>query len=160
MENTAPKMTAAERRGPPMPDGMFKIANAFAKLVLRSPFHKLLSKNLILLTFTGRKSGRSISTPVGYLREGNILTVFSFSGWWRNIQANPEVTVRLRGKDMKGRARIVSDLPTVAQSINNLVDARGEEMGKRMGFERIPDGTSSEEIERRSANVIFIQIEI
>ena len=34
------------------------------KLVLRSPVHKMVSKTVLLITFTGRKSGKTYTTPV------------------------------------------------------------------------------------------------
>ena len=41
--------------------------------LLKSPFHSLVDKRMILVTVTGRKSGKSISTPSGYLRDSHIL---------------------------------------------------------------------------------------
>ena len=43
--------------------------------LLRSPFHKMLSGSIVLLTLTGRKSGRTIEVPVNYIRDGKTLWV-------------------------------------------------------------------------------------
>ncbi len=45
--------------------------------VLRSPLHGLLSQSFMLIRVTGRKSGRMISTPVNYVRDGSALWVTS-----------------------------------------------------------------------------------
>ena len=81
-----------ERRRPP------KFANSIATFLLRSPLHGMMSSFLVLLTFTGRKSGKQYTIPVGYGRKGNTLSIFTDNKWYKNLQANPEVKVRLQGK--------------------------------------------------------------
>lgn len=44
------------RQAPP------KFINSAVALLLRSPLHSIASKSLMLLTFTGRKSGKSIAS--------------------------------------------------------------------------------------------------
>ena len=41
----------------------YKVANPVMKALLRSPLHGLVSKNIALLHFRGRKSGRDFVTP-------------------------------------------------------------------------------------------------
>lgn len=159
MENTTQPVTT-ERGGPPIPRGVFKFVNPVMKLLLISPLHVLMSRDLMILKFLGRKTGKRISVPIGYVRKDNRLIVFTFGKWWSNLQNNAEVTLRLQGKDVQGRANIVHDLRTVADMINTLVDTRGEEMAKRLGFERVPNDAPLEEIKKRSLNLVFIQIDI
>jgi hypothetical protein len=40
--------------------------NDFMSWFLRSPLHGLLSNGMMLLTVTGRKTGKKYTTPVGY----------------------------------------------------------------------------------------------
>src|SRR5205085_11984824 len=47
------------------PKNVIRFVNPVAKALLRSPMHRLLSKNLMLLTVTGRKTGRIDTLPVG-----------------------------------------------------------------------------------------------
>ena len=35
-----------------------RVMNKFPALLLRSPLHRLISKSVLLITFTGRKSGK------------------------------------------------------------------------------------------------------
>ena len=51
--------------------------NSFIAWLLRSPLHGLLSGNTLLITVTGRKTGRPITTPVNYVRDGDRLWVIS-----------------------------------------------------------------------------------
>src|SRR5207245_11321247 len=49
--------------------------NPFMLLVLGSRAHRMMSGRLIRLSFTGRRTGRSYTTPVSYVREGTDLLV-------------------------------------------------------------------------------------
>jgi deazaflavin-dependent oxidoreductase (nitroreductase family) len=79
------------------------------KFLLRSPMHGLVSKTVLLITFTGRKSGKSFTTPVDYSQEGNQVTIFSHANWWKNLQGGAPVTVRIQGRELKGNAETVAD---------------------------------------------------
>ena len=43
---------------------LYGLINPAVCSLLRSPLHGLMSKNTLLLEFTGRKSGRLLSTPI------------------------------------------------------------------------------------------------
>ena len=47
------------------------ILNPGMRLLLRSPLHGITSRNVGILHFTGRSSGRALSTPLSYTREGD-----------------------------------------------------------------------------------------
>ena len=95
--STAP---ATIKAGTP-PKGMMKVANNIIAPLLRSPLHRLISGSLMLLTMTGRKSGRRITTPVSYLPNGEgRLILFTFSPWWKNLQGGALVTLRIKGRDV------------------------------------------------------------
>jgi deazaflavin-dependent oxidoreductase (nitroreductase family) len=57
---------------------------------------------LLLLTHTGARSGRSYTSPVGYLRDRDRYVVFAANGgrpgnpgWYHNLVANPEAVVEV-----------------------------------------------------------------
>jgi F420H(2)-dependent quinone reductase len=93
-------------------DAVLSRLNPLIAGVLRSPLHPLLSPGLLLLTVTGRHSGRRYSIPVGYQRDGNDLVVMVSEArrkrWWRNYYEPGPVSVRLRGQDRSGRAELVA----------------------------------------------------
>ena len=93
--------------------------NEFIKILLRSPLHGLFSGNLMLITVTGRKSGRAFTTPVNYYSDGDTLWVISNRNrnWWRNVCGGAEVTLRLKGRDVRARAESILDEQTVAKQI-------------------------------------------
>jgi deazaflavin-dependent oxidoreductase (nitroreductase family) len=79
----------------------------------------VVSKGLMLVTVTGRKSGRPISTPINYLCEGNTLWVISWRErkWWRNLRGGANVRVRLAGRSVEGRGQVSEEEKAVAQDL-------------------------------------------
>ena len=106
----------------------FKTPPLFNRIMIRllcsplhalwSPMHGSLSKSVMLITFTGRKSGRVYTTPVSYVRDGNKVTAFTHSPWVCNLRDGAPVTLRLQGQDVRGTAQVISDdLSVVAQGL-------------------------------------------
>ena len=69
-----------------------------------------------LVTTKGRKTGESRTTPTLYLRDGDrVVLPASFGGrdsnpgWYRNLKANPEVHVQIRGEHFDLVARDATD---------------------------------------------------
>jgi deazaflavin-dependent oxidoreductase (nitroreductase family) len=91
------------------------------RTVLRSPLHGLVSKGLMLLTVTGRTSGRAYTFPVQYVeRDGEILVLAgraTTKSWWRNLREPAPVGMRLRGRDVAGMALAVVDPAGVAEGL-------------------------------------------
>lgn len=81
--------------------------NSVMKVMLRTPgLQRVMGKSLMLLTFTGRRTGRQYTIPVSYARVGDhVLTVTKvFRHWWKNFETNPGVRVRLAGTVFPGTA--------------------------------------------------------
>ena len=79
---------------------LYRVINPIVKRILRSPLHGVLSKNTLLLEFTGRKSGRKLSTPVSYYSTDGVAHCFtrkSFN-WWNNLESGEPVYVTIKGK--------------------------------------------------------------
>jgi deazaflavin-dependent oxidoreductase (nitroreductase family) len=86
-------------------------ANVFVRLLLRSPFHGVMSGSTLLLTYMGRKSGKRYTIPVSYLRAGDIVTVLSFRSrvWWKQLQADRSVMVEIQRRRFAGVATVITD---------------------------------------------------
>jgi hypothetical protein len=72
--------------------------------LLRSPLHRLVSKNMMLLTYLGRKSGKRYDVPVSYVQDGDGFSVTSMRErtWWRNLRGGAGVRVQLAGAGTRG----------------------------------------------------------
>lgn len=130
----APPLVATEAKGPPLPKWAYKVVNPAMMGILRSPWHGLLSNDLMILIFDGRKSGKRFMIPVGYLREGNRLYLFSHSSWAKNFIGGAPVAMRLGGKLVRGTARVVDDPAIIRKTLQLMIAKRGEGMAERMGL--------------------------
>lgn len=74
--------------------------------LLRSPFHGVVSGLYMLVTFTGKKTGQTYTTPVQYRQFGRTLKFVTRRNrtWWKNLRGGAAVTVRVRGQDLRGTA--------------------------------------------------------
>lgn len=79
------------------------------KLVLRSPMHGVVSKTVLLITFTGRKSGKTYTTPVDYSQDADQVTIFTHADWWKNLRGGAPVTLRIQGREVQGLAEPVAE---------------------------------------------------
>lgn len=130
-----------DNQGPDIPKFAFYIINPLMKLILRTPLHGLVSDDLTLITFTGRKTGKKYTTPVGFIEMNGSIMMFTDSPWWRNIEEEPNITLRLKGERVQGQAEIISDPGLIREYLQKMVEKRGEEMVQRMGLAEItPEG--------------------
>lgn len=96
---------------------LYRLVNRVVGLMLRSPSHGLVSGRILLLTFLGRKSGRSLVVPLGYvLVDGSIVcfTGPAWSAWWKNLRGGAPVATWVGGKCLKGTARVATGAEAVA----------------------------------------------
>jgi deazaflavin-dependent oxidoreductase (nitroreductase family) len=71
---------------------------------------------ICLLTTTGRKSKQPRTVPLLYLRDGDAVVLVASQGglpehpqWYRNLVADPEVTVQIKATTQRMRARTAND---------------------------------------------------
>lgn len=85
-----------------------KLYNPIVIWLLRSPLHGLMGNSTMLITFAGRKSGKTYITPVNYVWDDHTLLVVSPRDrlWWRNLRGGAPVTVYVRGQLLKGLGRV------------------------------------------------------
>lgn len=78
--------------------------NSVMVWLLRSPLHGIISENFMLITVTGKKTGKTYIAPVNYSREGDTLTIISRRErtWWRNLRGSSSVKLHLQGRDIDG----------------------------------------------------------
>ncbi|MDP4511510.1 hypothetical protein [Nonomuraea turcica] len=69
----------------------------------------LVSKRLTIVTYTGRRTGRTFSTPVAYRRVADVVTIGvqfpEAKSWWRNFgDMGGPMSLHLDGTDRTGHA--------------------------------------------------------
>jgi hypothetical protein len=118
----------------------------------------------MLITFTGRKSGQTYTTPVDYSQEGDQVRVFTHNTWWKNLRGVPGgalVTLRLRGRDLRGLATpIADDKRAVADGLAaHLRQAHGEARYYGVTFDEYGN-PKPDEVDKAAQTVVFIRIQL
>src|SRR5947209_13860902 len=108
-----------------------KLYNPIVISLLRSPLHSLIDKSTILITLTGRKSGKKYTIPVSYIRDGDKLLMISQRehSWWKNLRGGAQLLFIYKGTPRKPVVKY-SLMPKQLQtssscSCNNFQDTRG-----------------------------------
>jgi len=137
------------------------IVNRAMKFVLRSPMHALVSKAVLLISFTGRKSGKTYTTPVSYSRSGDQVTIFTHAGWWKNLRHDAPVTLRLQGREVQGFPEAVAGDPQAIAA--GLAAHLRQVPSDARYYGVILDGSGnprSEEVEQAVQSVVMVRIRL
>ena len=135
--------------------------NDFMAWVLRSPFHRMLSNGMMLITVTGRKTGKTYTTPVEYYEEGGCLWVVSSRDrkWWRNLQGGSQVKLLLRRRSVNGFAETELDCKTVeAHMIEYLRHV--PHAAKPLGIRVENKFPNAEDVARKAKDRLFVKIRL
>jgi deazaflavin-dependent oxidoreductase (nitroreductase family) len=133
--------------------------NDFMSWVLRSPFHGMLSNGMMLITVTGRKTGKTYTTPVGFYEEGGFLWILTSRDrtWWRNLQGGAEVKLLLKRKPVNGFAETKMDEKAVESQMREYVK-HIPQAAKPMGI-RVENGAANaEDVARIAKDRLFVKI--
>ena len=135
--------------------------NDFMAWVLRSPFHGVLSNGMMLITVTGRKTGKTYTTPVGYYEEGGYLWVITSRerSWWRNLQGGAKVQLLLKRKPVNGFADTELDDKAVETRMREYIK-HIPQAAKPMGIHIENENANVEDIIRTAKERLFVKIRV
>jgi deazaflavin-dependent oxidoreductase (nitroreductase family) len=122
----------------------------------------LVGRIILLLTTTGRRSGKKRVTPLQYEMIGNDCYIGAARGvkadWVRNIQTNPQVEVRVGAKHFQGTAEVITDPAKFADFMEVRLARHPRMIGlimeKAHGLPRRPNREQLEELAKNEAFVI------
>lgn len=135
-------------------------ANSWMRWALNTPgLQRMIGQGVALLKFQGRKSGKLLSIPVSYDRQGDIVTVITKRQreWWHNFESPIEVEIRLAGRTYTGKAEIQTDADQTLQFMIEYLKKRPID-AKAYGLAR--DEITREKIARIIPQIVVIQIAI
>jgi deazaflavin-dependent oxidoreductase (nitroreductase family) len=95
--------------------GLSKTHLALQKVSRGRLGNRVAGMPVLLLTTTGRRSGKARTTPLTFFREGDDLIVIASNGgsdrapdWSLNLRQNPQATVRIGTQELAVTARTAS----------------------------------------------------
>ena len=111
----------------------------------------------MVLTFEVVRSGRAYSFPVGHTEDGEDLMTFTRFSWWKNFRQQRPVSLRLRGREVRGVAVAVRDPAVVAERFA-CYQGRNPHDGRYFGVRVGRDGrTDPDELARAVAHLVLIR---
>lgn len=123
----------------------------------------VIGRIILLLTTTGRKSGMPRITPLQYEQIDDAYYLGAARGlkadWVRNIQANPDVELRVGKKMVRGKAEIVTDPVRLADFLDIRLQRHPLMIGLIMKLAHgLPTHPSREQLEGMAVNQALVII--
>jgi deazaflavin-dependent oxidoreductase (nitroreductase family) len=118
---------------------IMRAVNVPMRAVLSLPFATPLSANLMLISYTGRKTGKAYRQPVSYARDGDTLLTPGGGRWTLNLRDGRPVRIRLRGRDVAARAELVTDAAEVERLLG-VIATENPPAVRFIPIPRRPDG--------------------
>ena len=116
-----------------------RVANVPMRRALALPYATPLSRRLMLLFLTGRRTGRRYRQPVSYVRDGATLLTPGGGKWKLNLAEGRPVRIRLQGRDVSARPEIVADLDAIERLLA-VMTAANPRVRSFVGIAQDPDG--------------------
>jgi len=113
---------------------IMRAVNVPMRAALSLPFATPLSANLMLISYTGRKSGKAYRQPVSYVRDGDVLLTPGGGRWTLSLAGGQPIRIRLRGRAETARPELVTD----PAEVERLIGVITEKNPRAAGFIPIP----------------------
>jgi hypothetical protein len=122
-----------------------RAVNVPMRAVLGLPFRTPLSGNLMLISYTGRKTGKAYRQPVSYARDGDVLLTPGGGRWTRNLGEGRPVRIRLRGREVQARPELVRD-PEGVERLLEVITSENPRAARFIPIPRLADGRLDPEV--------------
>lgn len=125
----------------PPPRPLIRGLNVIFRRLLRSRLHGLLSRQLMLLIVTGRKTGRRYVVPVGRHETNGEFLVSAMGTWRENLRGGATVEVVVDGRTHVGHAELEEDPDEVARGYKLMLDQldrKPRDVGLKVNLRRSP----------------------
>jgi deazaflavin-dependent oxidoreductase (nitroreductase family) len=118
---------------------VMRVINVPMRVVLGLPFATPLSGRLMLVYFTGRKTGKAYRQPVSYVQQGNTLLTPGGGRWKLNLRDGQPVRIRLGGRDVLAQPELVRDFDEIERLLAAMT-AANPSVRAFVGIPKGPDG--------------------
>lgn len=137
------------------------LLNPLAKRILSSPLHGIMSRRLMLVTFTGRRTGKRFTTPISYVRDGDMVLLGVGGPWWTNLRDGARVQVRLRGRSHSGVTEVVRDEAGMYEAYQTILahnPTQARFMGIRVDADGRPNASDIRQAIQRGAAAVRVRL--
>jgi hypothetical protein len=114
------------------PTFVLKLVNPMLSFLLRTPLAGPARKQLMVLSFTGRKTGRPYSIPVSAHVIDNDLYALTGAPWKQNFRGGAAAEVVYDGKTTAMRGELIRDRGVVSDLFLRCAEGYGVQRAQRM----------------------------
>ncbi len=122
----------------------------------------LIGRLVMLLTTTGRKSGKPRVVPLQYEEHEGVVYVGSARGtradWYRNIEANPQVHLQIGSRSFRGVAQPLIDPVEIADFLELRLRRRPGMMRAMLRLEGLPRNPERTDLESLAGRIAAVAI--
>jgi hypothetical protein len=145
-----------------VPAWILKLVNPFVKALLHSRWHRWLSGTLMLISYKGRKSGKSYTNPICYFEwDTDELLAYTSGRWWMNVRDGNPVTLLVKGQELEAIPTVIRDreavINIVVEFIKRLGWKKAEQLLLRLPSDREP---TYEELRAKTQGRTFVTFKI
>src|SRR4051794_33357288 len=115
------------------PQVVLRTFNPLLHLALRAPVLGSALKDFMVVTFTGRKTGRRFTLPVSAHHIDGDLYVLISAGWKHNFRDGAHAEVLYAGKTTAMHGQLITDPATVAQLAHRVATSYGAKKAQQIG---------------------------
>ena len=119
------------------PEAFLRLVNPIMKLLLHTPFAGAARNQLMVVNFTGRKSGRHYSIPLSAHVIDDILYAMTAKTWKNNFREGAAAQVLHDGKTTTMRGELITDKALIADLYSRCAESYGVKRAERamgLGF--------------------------
>ncbi|MUL81550.1 MULTISPECIES: hypothetical protein [unclassified Mycolicibacterium] len=127
MTDQSPAVTAAHP-----PEAMLRAANPILRFLLRTPLAGPARKQFMVVTISGRKTGRRYEIPVSAHRIDNDLYAITNAGWRHNFRDGATAEVLYDGQKKTMRGELIQDRAAAAELFHRCAESYGVTRAQRM----------------------------
>lgn len=148
-----------------LPKPILRLVKLPPQIVYALGLGPLMGRLVLLLTTTGRKTGKPRITPLQYEEVGDVIYLGASRGlqsdWVRNILADPQVSVRVKSRRFKGLAEVSTDPAQIADFLELRLQRHPKMIAAMLQAEGMPNppGRSQLEIYARKIALVMIHPE-
>jgi len=104
---------------------LFRFINPFVRLILKSPFHFVISHQILLFRVIGRKSKKIFEIPASYayIDDSLVCVTLRENLWWKNFKNIETQEIYFKGKKIKKNISInFTDNLFVRRKLKELIE--------------------------------------
>lgn len=114
------------------PDAILKAVNPILRFLLRTPLMGPARDQLMVVGFTGRKTGRRYTIPLSAHQIDNNLYALTAAPWKKNFRGGAAADILHSGRSATMRGELIEDRTVVADLYRRCAESYGVKTAERM----------------------------